>query len=149
METINVTETMKTTTTINATKGELVNTINGLFSVQELKGKKFSLVVSKNIAILQETLKELESAGKPSKEFMELATQVNEIANKNEDGAKEQIDNIEQENKELVEARRAQMTEVEEMMKEEVSVDLHILKEDILPEEVTAQQITKLIKIIE
>ena len=45
METINVTETMKTTTTINTTKGELVNTINGLFAVQELKGKKFSLVV--------------------------------------------------------------------------------------------------------
>ena len=40
--------------TINATKGELVNLINGLFAVQDLKGKKFSLSVSKNIKILQE-----------------------------------------------------------------------------------------------
>ena len=136
-------------TTINGTKGELVNVINGLFAVQELKGKKFSLVVSKNIAILQETLKEVEDAGKPSEEFMVLATQVNEIANKNEEDAKEQIDTIEKENQELVASRRAQMDKVTEMMKEEVSVDLYTLSEDILPEEVTAQQITKIIKIIE
>ena len=68
-------------TTINGTKGELVNLINGLFAVQTLKGKRFSLIVSKNIAILQKSLKDVEEAGKPSEEFMALATQVNEIAN--------------------------------------------------------------------
>ena len=36
-------------TTINATKGEFVNLINGLFAVSELKGKDFSLTVSENI----------------------------------------------------------------------------------------------------
>ena len=41
METINATETMKT---ITDTKGELVNIINGLYGVQSLKGKKFSLL---------------------------------------------------------------------------------------------------------
>tara|TARA_R110000824_G_scaffold15633_1_gene65596 strand:- start:204 stop:644 length:441 start_codon:yes stop_codon:yes gene_type:complete len=142
-------EKVKTTKTIKATKGELVNVINGLFAVQELKGKKFSLVVSKNIAILQETLKEVEDAGKPSEEFMVLATQVNEIANKNEEDAKEQIDKIENENQELVASRRTQMDKVTEMMTEETSVDLYTISEDILPEEVTAQQITKIIKIIE
>ena len=142
-------EKVKTTKTIKATKGELVNVINGLFAVQELKGKKFSLVVSKNIAILQETLKEVEDAGKPSEEFMVLATQVNEIANKNEEDAKEQIDTIEKENQELVASRRTQMDKVTEMMTEETSVDLYTISEDILPEEVTAQQITKIIKIIE
>tara|TARA_R110000744_G_scaffold65262_4_gene134101 strand:- start:1014 stop:1454 length:441 start_codon:yes stop_codon:yes gene_type:complete len=146
METI---EKVKTIKTIKATKGELVNVINGLFAVQELKGKKFSLVVSKNIAILQETLKEVEDAGKPSDEFMVLATQVNEIATKDEEDAKEQIDTIEKENQELVASRRTQMDKVTEMMKEEVSVDLYTLSENILPEEVTALQITKIIKIIE
>ena len=142
-------EKVKTIKTIKATKGELVNVINGLFAVQELKGKKFSLVVSKNIAILQETLKEVEDAGKPSDEFMVLATQVNEIATKDEEDAKEQIDTIEKENQELVASRRTQMDKVTEMMKEEVSVDLYTLSENILPEEVTALQITKIIKIIE
>ena len=142
-------EKVKTTKTIKATKGELVNIINGLFSVQELKGKKFSLVVSKNIAILQETLKEVEDAGKPSEEFMVLATQVNEIANKNEEDAKDQIDNLEKENQELVNSRRVQMDKVTKMLEKEASIDLYIITEDVLPEEVTAQQITKIIKIIE
>ena len=142
-------EKVKTTKTIKATKGELVNIINGLFSVQELKGKKFSLVVSKNIAILQETLKEVEDAGKPSEEFMILATQVNEIANKNDNDAKDQIDNLEKENQELVNSRRVQMDKVTKMLEKEASIDLYIITEDVLPEEVTAQQITKIIKIIE
>ena len=45
-------------TTINATKGELVNLVNGLFSIQELKGKKFGIVVSKNLTTLEEKLKQ-------------------------------------------------------------------------------------------
>jgi len=148
METINVTETMKT---ITDTKGELVNIINGLYGVQALKGKKFSLTVSKNISILTEALKDLEKAGKPSDEFMKLAEQVNEIStnSENEEEAKKQIDKLEEENKELVGVRRSQMDKVQVMMEEEASVELHIISEDILPEDITAQQLNKMIKIIE
>ena len=146
METINATKTM---TTIKTTKGELVNIINGLFAVQELKGKKFSLTVSKNIAILKTKLQKLEDAGKPNEEFMKLAEQVNEIANKNEEDAKEQIDKIEKDNQELVDARREQMDNVAELMKEEDEAELHIIEEKTLPEDITAQHINKLIKIIE
>lgn len=92
METIKAIETMKT---INATKGELVNVINGLFSVQELKGKSFSLLVSKNIKILQDALKDIENAGKPSEEFMKLAEKVNSIATDNKEDAKAEIDQLE------------------------------------------------------
>tara|TARA_Y100000361_G_C10920026_1_gene218442 strand:+ start:54 stop:467 length:414 start_codon:yes stop_codon:yes gene_type:complete len=135
--------------TINATKGELVNIINGLFAVQELKGKTFSLTVSKNISILRDTLKDVEEAGKPSPEFLEIAQKVNEIANENKEDAKEQIDKIEEDNKELVEARRSQMDNVEKLMAEESTVDLHVISEEILPENISASQINKLIKIIE
>ena len=140
---------MRTTKKINATKGELVNMINGLFAVQELKGKEFSLLVSKNIAILKEALKDLEDAGKPSDEFMKLAEQVNEIANKNEEDAKEQIDKLEKENQELVDVRRTQMDGLTEVMKEELEIDLYVIDEAIIPEDVTAQQLTKLIGIID
>ena len=135
--------------TINATKGELVNIINGLFSVQNLKGKSFSLVVSKNISILKKALKDIEDAGKPSDEFLKLAEQVNEIANKNEEDAKQQIDDLEKENQELVDSRRKQMDQVTTMMEAKASAKLHILKEDVLPDDITAQQINKLIEIIE
>ena len=135
-------------TTIKATKGEFVNIINGLFSVQDLKGKKFSLTVSKNISILQKALKDLEEAGKPSDEFMKLASEVNQLANANSEDSKEKIDKLEKENKELVDERRTQMDKVTKMMEEEIEVKLNILKEDILPEEITAKQINNLIKII-
>ena len=135
--------------TINATKGELVNIINGLFAVQNLKGKEFSLIVSKNIKILKDSLQDLEDAGKPSEEFMKLAEQVNEIANKNEDDAKEKIDQIEKDNQELVDARRVQMDKVTKMMEAKASAKLHIINEELLPEDITAQQINKLIDIIE
>tara|TARA_B110000495_G_C23023531_1_gene607660 strand:+ start:1636 stop:2049 length:414 start_codon:yes stop_codon:yes gene_type:complete len=136
-------------TTITATKGELVNLINGLFQVQELKGKKFGLAVSKNLIILKKELKELEDVGKPSEEFMKLAEEVNVIANSESEDSKEQIDNLEKENEDLVAKRREQLDIVTHMMTEEMSVELNTLSEDILPEEISAIQINSLIKIIE
>jgi|TARA_R110000782_G_C14590032_1_gene389659 hypothetical protein len=136
-------------TTITAKKGELVNLINALFAVQELKGKKFGLAVSKNLIILKKELKELEDVGKPSEEFMKLAEEVNVIANSESEDSKEQIDNLEKENEDLVAKRREQLDIVTHMMTEEMSVELNTLSEDILPEEISAIQINSLIKIIE
>tara|TARA_R100001530_G_scaffold121138_1_gene88520 strand:- start:268 stop:681 length:414 start_codon:yes stop_codon:yes gene_type:complete len=135
-------------TTIKATKGDFVQLINGLFAVQNLKGKDFSLTISKNIVKLKDALAELEEAGKPSEEFMVLAAEVNTIVNSNKEDSKEVIAKLEEENKELVKARQTQMDEVTELMKEELELELEELKEDSLPEEITAQQINSLIKII-
>ena len=135
-------------TTINATKGEFVNLINGLFQVQELKGKKFGLIVNKNITILREELKHLEEFGKPSEEFMKLAMEVNKISNENPENAKEKIDKLEKENKELVAARRKQMEDVTEKMKEEMTIKLNTISESNLPNDISAQQISNIEKII-
>ena len=135
-------------TTINATKGEFVNLINGLFQVQELKGKKFGLAVSKNIVTLKKELQHLEDLGKPSEEFMELAMKVNEISQKNPETSQEEIDKLEKENEELVKLRREQMDNVAELMKDEMSIDLKVISEDLLPNDITAKQITNIEKII-
>tara|TARA_R100000654_G_scaffold46448_1_gene72672 strand:- start:183 stop:596 length:414 start_codon:yes stop_codon:yes gene_type:complete len=134
---------------INATKQEFVDLINGLFQVQELKGKKFSLLVSKNLNILQKNLEDVQKAGTPSEEFLELAQKVNMIASGKAPDSQEQIDKLEAENKELVEARKKQMDKVTEMLKEEVELELNMLPEDTLPEDVTAKQINSIINIIE
>jgi len=135
-------------TTINATKAEFVNLINGLFQVQELKGKKFGLAVSKNIVTLKKELQHLEELGKPSEEFMELAMKVNEISQKDPENSKVEIDKLEKENEELVKLRREQMDNVTELMKDEMSVKLKTISEKILPEDITAKQITTIEKII-
>ena len=135
-------------TTITATKGELVNLINGLFQVQELKGKKFGLAISKNIKILKEELQDLENIGKPSEEFMILAEKVNKIATEDSEDSKEQIDTLEKENETIVKNRREQMNKVTILMEEEVSVELNEVTEGVLPEEISASQINNIIKII-
>ena len=134
-------------TTINATKGEFVNLINGLFSVQELKGKDFGLAVSKNITNLKEGLKHLEDEGKPSEEFMELARKVNEISNENSEDAKDRIDTLEKENEKLVQSRKDQMDKVMELMKDDISLDLVMISKKVLPEDITAKQINSIEKI--
>ena len=135
-------------TTINATKGEFVNLINGLFQVQELKGKKFGLVVSKNITILKDSLKHLEDLGKPSEEFLALAAKVNQISQEDPENSKNAIDELEKENEVLVKARREQMDEVTELMKDEMDIKLKTISEAILPEEISAKQINSIEKII-
>tara|TARA_R110002167_G_scaffold101836_3_gene264860 strand:- start:3470 stop:3907 length:438 start_codon:yes stop_codon:yes gene_type:complete len=145
METMQKVKTMKK---INAPKQEFVDLINGLFQVQELQGKEFSILVSKNMNILQKNLKDIQDAGEPSEEFLKLAQQVNELANADQD-SQETIDALEKENKELVDQRKDQMAKVAEILKEEIELELHLLPEAILPEEVTAKQINNLINIIE
>ena len=135
-------------TTIKATKQEFVNLINGLFQVQDVQGKKFSLVISKNIEILKTELEDLEKAAAPDPEFLEVAKKVNQLANEKKEDGQAEIDKIEQENKELVEARRTQMEKVQKMMEEEIEVKLNTIKESVLPENVTAKQINGIIKLI-
>ena len=135
-------------TTINATKGEFVTLINGLFQVQELKGKKFGLAVSRNITILKEDLKHLEDLGKPSEEFMQLATKVNQISQEDPENSQKIIDDLEKENEELVKDRKEQLAKVTELMKDKMKIKLNTISEDILPEEITAQQINNIERII-
>ena len=136
-------------TKINATKGEFVNLINGLFKVQTLQGKEFGLKVSKNLKRIQEALKDLEEMGTPSEEFMKLAREVNALANQGTEDAQAQVKKLEEENKALVEERQAQMEKVTECMKDSLELELEIIPEDLLPDNITAQQITGIQKIIE
>ena len=133
---------------INATKQEFVNMITGLYQVQDIKGKEFSLVVSKNIDILKTELQSLEDAATPSEEFMVIAREVNQLTNTEGEEAKSKIDKLEEENKELVESRRVQMEKVKKMMDEKIEVELNVIEENILPEDVTAKQINGIIKLI-
>tara|TARA_R110000787_G_C13317710_1_gene436131 strand:+ start:62 stop:475 length:414 start_codon:yes stop_codon:yes gene_type:complete len=136
-------------TTINEKTGDFVSLINGLYAVQDLPGKAFGLVVSKNTVILQDALKELENLGKPDPAFMELATKVNEIAKEESEDSKERIKKLEEEHAELVQGRRDQISITQSAMAEDMSLDLHLLQETDLPEIITAKHLTTLRLILE
>jgi hypothetical protein len=135
--------------TINATKGEFVGLINGLFKVQSLPGKRLGLVVSSNILTLQGALKDLEEMGTPTPEFMELAQQINTLAQSGSEEDKAEIERLEIENDKLVAERQEQMEKVQEEMKATMEVELKVITEDLLPETISGEQITGIHKILE
>tara|TARA_R100000329_G_scaffold142517_1_gene125996 strand:- start:1019 stop:1432 length:414 start_codon:yes stop_codon:yes gene_type:complete len=135
-------------TKINATKDEFAKLYNGLVEVKDLKSKKFALVTSKNMAIIRDALQHVEDLNKPTEEFIEIAQKINAIANKNEEGAEEQIKSIEEANAKIIQNRKDQIAKVTETLKEEMELKLNLISEDILPEDITADQITNIIKII-
>jgi|TARA_R110000787_G_scaffold115506_4_gene225486 hypothetical protein len=135
-------------TTVNAKKGELVELVNGLFSVKDLKGKTFGLAVGKNIKVLMAELKPLEDLSAPSEKFVELAKEIHAIANADTEESQAKIDKLEEENKEIVETRKSQLDVLKAAMEEDSSVELHTVPEEDLPEDITADQINNIDKII-
>jgi len=125
---------------------EFVDLFNGLVAVQGLKGVKFGLLVAKNVRVIQEELDHLENASKPSEEFMELSTKMNELMNNKDD---EGIKALESDNAKLIQDRKDQLAEIEKLMVEETSMNLFPIAESCLPEDITGEQIMNIDKIIE
>ena len=119
---------------IKMKNGEFLELFNGLTAVQQLKGVKFGLLVSKNLRKLQTELDHLEQASKPAEEFVTLSTQVNQLMNEKKD---KEIAKLEKENEKLIKERKEQLVEVEKLMKEEIEVQLHTIPEDCLPTDIT------------
>ena len=126
--------------------GEFVELFNGLTSVQKLKGVKLGLLVSKNIRIIQEELKDIEEASKPSDDFLELSQKVQVLMNQDK---KDEIADLEKENAKLVQSRKDQLKEVDKLLLEETEIELHAIPEDCLPTDITGEQIINIDKIIE
>jgi len=134
---------------ITETKAEFVQMVNSLFAVKDLEGKDFAVVVAKNLKTLTTNLKDLEEAGKPSKEFMDLALSVNAFTDDpNDDSKIYEIEKLEKENKELIDERRKQLEDVAVLMEAEIEIDLEPLSHDMLPENITAHQIASLVKLL-
>jgi hypothetical protein len=130
--------------TLETKNREVVDLMNGLLNVQNLEGKKFSLAVSKNIKIIQEGLAHIEEAAQPSEEFLELSKKANALNND-----KEAIEKLEEDNAEIVSKRKEQLAEVDKMLEGDIKIELHAVVEDILPEKITAAQVTAISRIIE
>mgnify|MGYP003136223116 CR=1 FL=1 len=127
------------------TNQELVDLANGLHTVKDLKGVKFALVVAKNMDNLQKELKNIEDASKPDAAFLEVAQKVQEL---NQTGKEEEAKELEKKHKDLEDTRKKQMVEVQELLKEESTVQIYTIYSNQLPNDISAEQIMKINKII-
>ena len=130
---------------LTTTHGELVDLMNSLFNVQDLKGKGFALKVSENMGKLQTALSEIEKVGKPTEEFMKFAKDVQVLQQGNDADA---VKKLEESNPELVNARKIQMEKVQDMLKKAEEVELQVFTKEMLPADISGRQITSLEKII-
>jgi hypothetical protein len=90
-------------------------------------------------------LSPIEEAAAPSIPFQEVSVQMRDLMEAEDtDGVK----TLEEESKELIEERKVQMAAVEDMLDMKTSVDLHSIREDQLPDEVTGEQIEKILELI-
>ncbi len=130
---------------------DLANLLQGLLAVQDLKGVKFSLQVTKNINLIKGELEHLEEAAKPTDEFNKLALQVRDIeANPDieQDDKVAKVKEIEDKNPELIEARKAQIDEFNKLLDDETEISLFKLSENHLPTDITPKQLASISLII-
>jgi len=130
---------------VESTNRELLDLFRGLEAVKTIKGARFAILVGKNLKELKYKLTPIEEAAAPSIAFQEVSIQMRELMEaEDSDGVKK----LEEENKELIEARKTQMAAIEDMLDAPTSVDLHKIREDQLPDEVTGEQIEKILELI-
>jgi hypothetical protein len=128
-----------------ATNRELLNLYKGLEAVKSIKGARFAVLVGKNIKELRNVLDPLEQAAVPSLEFQELSVVMQKLIEAED---QEAIEKLEKDNTELVEQRKKQLADVEELLDNQIEVYLHPIREDQLPEEITGEQVERLLQII-
>ena len=136
-------EKVNTMNYVKYTNKELADILQGLIGVQKLKGVKFSLQVTKNINLIKDELAQVEEAAKPSQKFLEIAEVVKgiEASNKTVEEKKAEVAELEKKHKKVVDERKKQIDEFNELLLETAEVSLFKISEKHLPEDITAEQI--------
>jgi hypothetical protein len=130
---------------ITATRREFLEMYKVLHETRGEKGVKYAMIVIKNCDVIKKELDSLEAMAVPTEEFIELSRKAQEFMQaENEEGLKA----MEAENMELINARKQQIADVNIELDKEVTLELKTIDEKLLPEDLSAEQIETLIKII-
>jgi len=132
-------------TQITGTNQQFLEILRGLEAIKGVKGKAFGLLVARNIVSLSEHLKPIEKEAVPTEEFNKVSAIAHQHA-ENEDA--EALDALEAKYKDLIEERKEQLKKVDELLAGSAKVKVNLIREDLVPEEVTAEQLLPLLKIL-
>lgn len=132
-------------TQITGTNQQFLEILRGLEAIKGVKGKAFSLLVARNIVSLSEHLKSIEKEAIPTEEFNRVSAIAHQHA-ENEDA--EALDALEAKHKDLIEERKEQLKKVDKLLAKSAKVKVNLIREELVPEEVTAEQLLPLLKIL-
>lgn len=130
------------------TKQELVDLIAGLQEVENLESKALAVISFQNVININALLKDLEDVAAPSMEFIKLAQEMQSFNMETE------LDKVKEkealpENAVLIQERQEQISKVTELLKAEVELKLHKIKQEDLPLNITAKQLSRIQLILE
>lgn len=130
---------------ITATKKEFLDMFKVFNETKDVKNVKYATINLLNSKVIREQLDELEAMATPSQEFIDLSIKAQAlIKEENEEALKA----LEAENVTLVEARKEQLAAVQAKLEEEVTLELKMINEKILPEDLNAEQLEMISKLI-
>lgn len=151
------------------TKNEIVELYNNLHQIKNLKGAKFNYAIAKNINILKPEVEAIQETAKPREEFgtydkarVELCKkhakkdEAGEVMMKGNDfdiedmrAFSKELKKLQEEHKQALDDREAQMKELDTLLKEESTIELHKIALADVPEDITTVQMNSIFSIIE
>ena len=156
------------------TRKEILQLNKALNSTGKLSGVRFSYAVSKNVDILKPEIDALIKSVEPSEQYQEYEEKRVEIAkshakknkegkelvNIREDGNQEyqikdqkafekELKKLQAEHKDAIDGREKQYEEYNKMLEESVDVNLHTIKLNDIPEDITTAQMHSILPMIQ
>ena len=125
---------------------QILEIFQGLHAVSSIKGSRFAVLVAKNMKEMRKVLDPIDQQALPSQEFQELSVEINKLIEAEDTEA---IEKMESENSELIEERKKQLEAVNEELEKDSDIYVYKIKEDQLPDEITGEQLQRLLEIIE
>jgi hypothetical protein len=130
---------------VTATNKEFLTIYQTLQEVRSARGVKFAIAVVKNSTVIEAHLNGLEKMALPSEAFADLSIKAQVFIKENDE---EGLKALEAEHAEVIQARKEQLAEVEVELSKTAILELKLINEELLPDDITAEQIEKLMKII-
>lgn len=130
---------------VTATNREFLNIFKTLNETRSTKGVAYAKAVVKNSEVIKAHLDPIEEKAKPSEAFMLLSLEAQKyIQAEDSEGLKK----FEEEHSQVIEERKKQMDEINTMLDETATLELKMVHEANLPDDLSAEQLQALIKII-
>jgi|688.fasta_scaffold301019_2 hypothetical protein len=131
---------------VTATNREFLNIFKTLNETRSVKGVAYAKAVIINTGVIKAHLDPIEAEAIPSEEFMKLSIEAQRFIEA-EDA--EGLRKFEEENIEVINKRKEQLESVNAKLDSASTLELKTINEKLLPEDLSAEQLEALIKIVQ
>lgn len=157
---------------MKTTKGKLFELQEALNNVSNLRGAKFVYAAAKNKRKIDTECEDISKVIEPTEEYKPILEKENElimkhclkdpegnpipnnqgnffVPPKNKNAFEADRNKLKAEYKEIFDKREKQVEDYKELLKDEIEIELHMVKEEDLPEDITAGQLTGIMDMVE